>query len=179
MLLSRRRCSPLEDGGRSGELTAKHEDGDDAAAPGSRKGRAGPLWPHQPRCARPRQRHIHGHTRALVWSRRPDQPRCASHVVPVLTALLWASRTRCDGRTQEEARAAGPRCRAGDEARDGTRDARGLNARASGWLLAAGRRVSEPLATRWSRAPWALLAARAQADVDERRPPRASKPRER
>jgi hypothetical protein len=116
---------------------------------------------------------MHGHTGALVWSRRPDQPRCASHVVHVLTALLRASHTRCDGRAQEEAGAAGPRCRVGDEAGDGTRDARGLNAGASGWLLAAGRHVSEPLAARGSRAPWALLAARAQADADERRPPRA------
>jgi hypothetical protein len=116
---------------------------------------------------------MHGHTGALVWSRRPDQPRCASHIVHVLIALLRASRTRCDARAQEEAGAAGPRCRVGDEAGDGTRDARGLNAGASGWLLATGRHVSEPLAARGSRAPWALLAVRAQADADERRPPRA------
>jgi hypothetical protein len=39
-----------------------------------------------------------------------------------------------------------PRCRAGDEAGERTRDARGLNAGASGCLLAAGRDGSEPLA---------------------------------
>jgi hypothetical protein len=43
MLLTRRRCSPLDDGGRPGELAAKHEDGDAAATPGSRKGRVGPM----------------------------------------------------------------------------------------------------------------------------------------
>ena len=126
---------------------------------GRAKAESGLRRPHQPCCARPRRRHLHGHTGALVWSRRPDQPRCTSHVVPVLTALLRTSRTCCDGRAQEEAGAAGPRCRVGDEAGDGTRDARGLNAGASGWLLAAGRHVSEPLAARGSRAPWVLLAA--------------------
>jgi hypothetical protein len=74
------------------------------------------------------------------------------HVVPVLTVQLRASRTCCDGCAQEEAGAVGPRCRAGDEAGDGIRDAWGLNAGASG------RHGSEPLVARGSRVPWALLA---------------------
>jgi hypothetical protein len=41
MLLTCRRCSPHDDGGRPDELAVKHEDDDVAAALGSHKGRVG------------------------------------------------------------------------------------------------------------------------------------------
>jgi hypothetical protein len=76
-LLTCRRCSPRDDGGRPDKLAAKHEDGDAGVAPGSRKGRVRVAQVVPDASARPRRGHTHGHAGALVWSRHGRTNRAA------------------------------------------------------------------------------------------------------
>jgi hypothetical protein len=90
MLLTHRGCSPHDDGGRPDELTAKHEDGDVATVPGSRKGRVGDAQAVRDTDARPRQRHTRSHA--------DDEARCGRRLwvlrrlLHITTGHTWTRR---------------------------------------------------------------------------------------
>jgi hypothetical protein len=103
-LLTRRRCSPRNDGGRPDELAARHENGEAAAALGSCKkpsrgyvGRAGAHTRAAPGVsARPHRGHTHGPrsgtSLAAPWLVQPRLPRAAGHTDARARAALGPSR---------------------------------------------------------------------------------------